>query len=50
MVVGKGYTQSNVDVLKPGGRLAIVGFLGGAKVDLNMTKVLQGCTRTVRSV
>lgn len=40
MVVGKGYTQSNIDVLRPGGRLAIIGFLGGAKAEVNMTKVL----------
>merc|ERR1712183_321145 len=40
MVVGKGYTQRNVDVLQSGGRLAIIGFLGGAKVELNMTRVL----------
>jgi len=40
MVVGKGYTQRNIDVLRTGGRITIIGFMGGAKAEINMTKVL----------
>eukprot|EP00928_Gymnodinium_smaydae_P032918 TRINITY_DN23728_c0_g1_i1.p1 TRINITY_DN23728_c0_g1~~TRINITY_DN23728_c0_g1_i1.p1 ORF type:complete len:407 (+),score=109.87 TRINITY_DN23728_c0_g1_i1:78-1223(+) len=55
MVVGGGYLQQNLDVLREGGRLAIIGFLGGAKGEVNMTKVLtkaltvSGCTLRSRS-
>jgi len=40
MVVGKEYTQKNLNALRRGGRMAIIGFKGGAKVQVNMTQVL----------
>lgn len=40
MVVGKGYMQGNLDALRRGGRMAVIGFKGGAKADINMTQVL----------
>ena len=39
-MVGGDYTQRNLDVLKPDGRLAQIAFLAGAKVELDLAAML----------
>jgi putative PIG3 family NAD(P)H quinone oxidoreductase len=40
-IVGGAYTARNLDALAPHGRLVIIGFMGGAKAELNLLPILQ---------
>lgn len=39
-MVGGGYTQRNIRALKPDGRLVNIAFLGGSKMELDLTPVM----------
>ena len=41
MVGGSGYLDRNLQLLKPGGRLAIIGSLGGADAEINVRPVMR---------
>ncbi len=55
-IIGGDYTPRNLDVLAPGGRLIVIGLIGGAKTSFNLALVLQkrltitGSTLRPRSV
>jgi len=40
-IVGGDYTSRNLDALAPGGRLIVIGLLGGARSSINLVPVLQ---------
>ena len=40
-MVGGGYVQRGIDILRPGGRLILISFLLGSKADLDLTPVLR---------
>ena len=40
-VVGAKYLQRNVSALREGGRLVIIGFLGGSRAELDLTALMQ---------
>lgn len=48
--VGAAYLDRHLDVLRPLGRLVLVGLLGGAKAELNLGKVLMRRIRIYGSV
>ena len=39
-MVGGPYTQSNLDILKPDGRLCLINFMGGHKSEINLATIL----------
>jgi NADPH2:quinone reductase len=39
-MVGGAYAAKNIDALKPGGRLVMIAVLAGAKVEVNLAKVM----------
>jgi len=40
-IIGGEYTPRNLDALAPGGRLIVIGLIGGAKTAINLLAVLQ---------
>jgi putative PIG3 family NAD(P)H quinone oxidoreductase len=40
-MVGGGYVQRGIDILRPGGRLILISFLLGSKATLDLTQVLR---------
>lgn len=48
--VGGEYLESNLKALAPGGRLVVIGLLGGPKAELNLQRLLMKRQRIVGSV
>ena len=48
--VGGGYLQQNLRLLKPRGRLVLIGLLGGAKAEIDLALVLRKRLRLLGSV